>query len=162
MTGAVPPIPDGYHTLTAALTVRGAAAAIAFYESAFGARELGRYPAPDGERLWHAELQLGDCRLMLTDEFPELGGSGGPLSLGGTPVGLHLYVPDVDALCARAVAAGATLDAPIENTFWGDRYAKLTDPFGHRWSVATHVEDVSAEEQQRRVAALNAPGPSST
>jgi uncharacterized glyoxalase superfamily protein PhnB len=162
VSAAVQPIPDGYHTITAAITVRGAAAAIAFYEAAFGAREVGRYPAPDGQRLWHAEVQIGDSRLMLTDEFPEMGTSSGPLALGGTPVTLHPYVPDIDALCASAVVAGATLDGAIENTFWGDRYARLIDPFGHRWSVATHIEDISAEEQQRRAAALSASQPAST
>ena len=143
------PIPDGYHTLTPALTVRGAAQAIEFYVRAFGARELGRMAAPDGLQIWHAELQIGDSRLMLADEFPDMGGQA-PDSLGGTPVTMHLYVEDADAFVERAVGAGATVIQPLMDAFWGDRYGKLKDPFGHEWSIATHVEDVSEDEMRRR------------
>src|SRR5690349_611681 len=123
------PVPEGYHTLTPVLTIDGAAAAIDFYTRAFGARELNRAVAPDGTRVWHAELQIGDSRLMLSDEFPDMGARG-PLSLGGSPASIHLYVEDVDGFVERAVSAGATLTMPLENQFWGDRYGKLTDPFG--------------------------------
>jgi PhnB protein len=149
------PIPEGYHTVTPALTVRGAAQAIDFYTRAFGARELGRMPAPDGQQIWHAELQIGDARLMLADEFPDMGGHA-PESLGGTPVSLHLYVEDADAVVQRAVDAGATVIQPVMDAFWGDRYGKLKDPFGHEWSIATHVEDVSEEEMRRRAEAFAA------
>ena len=149
------PIPEGYHSVTPALTVRGAARAIEFYTRAFGARELGRMSAPDGQRIWHAELQIGDARLMLADEFPDMGGHA-PESLGGTPVSLHLYVEDADAVVQRAAAAGATVIQPLMDAFWGDRYGKLKDPFGHEWSVATHVEDVSEEEMRRRADAFAA------
>jgi PhnB protein len=151
---AVRPVPEGYHTLTPVLTVNGGAEAIDFYVRAFGARELNRAVAPDGQRIWHAELEIGDSRLMLTDEFPDMGGTLGPKAWGGTAVSIHIYVDDVDALVERAVRAGATLTMPLENQFWGDRYGKLTDPFGHSWGVASHVEDVSEEEQHRRVEAF--------
>jgi uncharacterized glyoxalase superfamily protein PhnB len=154
----VQPIPEGYRTVTPSLTVRGAAQAIEFYTRAFGARELGRMPAPDGQRIWHAELQLGDTRLMLADEFPEMGGQA-PQALGGTAVCLHLYVDDADAVVQRAVDAGASVIQPLMDTFWGDRYGKLKDPFGHEWSVATHVEDVSEDEMRRRAEAMMAASP---
>ena len=147
------PIPEGYHSVTPALTVRGAAQAIEFYTRAFGARELGRMPAPDGQHIVHAELQIGDARLMLADEFPEMGGRA-PEALGGTPVALHLYVEDADAVVQRAVEAGATVIQPLMDAFWGDRYGKIKDPFGHEWSVATHVEDVSEDEMRRRAEAF--------
>lgn len=150
----VRPVPEGYRTLTPVLTVEGAAEAIAFYERAFGARELSRAVAPDGQRIWHAVLELGDSKLMLSDAFPDMGGGPGPKALGGTASSLHLYVDDVDAFVLRAVGAGATLSMPLEDQFWGDRYGKLTDPFGHSWGVASHIEDVSEEEQRRRVAAF--------
>src|SRR5262245_55940238 len=121
-TEDVQPVPEGYHTLTPVLTIDGAAAAIDFYVRAFGARELSRAVAPDGTRIWHAALQIGDSRLMLSDEFPDMGGPRGPLSLGGSPASIHLYVEDVDRFVERAVAAGATLTMPLENQFWGDRY----------------------------------------
>jgi uncharacterized glyoxalase superfamily protein PhnB len=149
VTRSVRPIPEGYHSVTPALLVRGAAEAIDFYTRAFGARELGRMPAPDGQRIWHAELQIGDARLMLADEFPEMGGHA-PESLGGTPVSLHLYVEDADAVIQRAVDAGATVIQPPMDAFWGDRYGRIKDPFGHEWSVATHIEDVSEEEMRQR------------
>ncbi len=154
----VRPVPEGYHTLTPVLTIDGAADAIDFYVRAFGARELNRAVAPDGKRVWHAELQIGDSRLMLSDEFPDMGGGRGPKSLGGTAGSIHLYVDDVDAFFQRAVDAGATVSMPLETMFWGDRYGKLTDPFGHSWGVASHVEDVSEEEQRRRVEAFQSQG----
>jgi len=154
-TRAARSIPEGYHTITASLTVHDAARAIDFYTLAFGARELGRMPAPDG-RLMHAELQIGDSRIMLSDEMPDLGGGPSPRSLGGTPVALQLYVEDADAVFQQALAAGATLAQPLENQFWGDRYGKVIDPFGHTWGILTHVEDVSEEELARRVQAFGA------
>lgn len=159
MTHATPaarharPLPEGYHTLTPSLTVQGTAKAIEFYTRAFGARELGRMAAPDGERIWHAELQIGDSRLMLTDEFPDMGGRS-PQSLGGTPVSLHLYVDDVDATVQRALDNGAKLVQPVMEVFWGDRYGRIDDPFGHHWGIATHVEDVPEDEMQRRAEAF--------
>ena len=153
VTRSVRPIPEGYHSVTPALLVRGAAQAIDFYTRAFGARELGRMPAPDGQRIWHAELQIGDARLMLADEFPDMGGHA-PESLGGTPVSLHLYLEDADAAVQRAVDAGATVIQPLMDAFWGDRYGRIKDPFGHEWSVATHIEDVGEEEMRRRAEAF--------
>ena len=145
-------IPEGYHTLTPTLVVNGAAEAIEFYKRAFGAVELFRMPAPDGQKLWHAELQIGDSRIMLSDEFSEMCGSRSPQTLGGSPVGIHLYVEDADAAVQRAVDAGATVVMPLTDMFWGDRFGGIVDPFGHRWSIATHVEDVSEEEMARRAA----------
>jgi PhnB protein len=142
-------IPPGYHSITAALTVHDAARAIDFYTLAFGARELTRMPGPDG-RLMHAELQIGDSRVMLADEMPDVGGGPSPRSLGGTPVTLQFYVEDADAVFQRAVNAGAVVAQPLEDQFWGDRYGKLVDPFGHAWGILTHVEDVSDEEVARR------------
>lgn len=138
------PIPPDMHTLTPHLVCRGAAAAIAFYGKAFGAVELARLPGPDG-RLMHAMVRIGDSPLMLVDEYPEQG-CAGPLALKGSPVTLHLYVADVDATVAQAVAAGARITMPVADMFWGDRYGRLEDPFGHQWSVATHVRDLSAAE----------------
>jgi uncharacterized glyoxalase superfamily protein PhnB len=150
---AIRPIPEGYHTLTPSLTVDDAAQAIDFYKRAFGATELARAPAPDGERIWHAELQIGDSRLMLLDEFPEMGGCSAPKTLGGTTISLHLFVEDADAAFERAVDAGAAVEMPLQDAFWGDRYGKVRDPFGHVWSIATRKEEVSEEEQRRRAAA---------
>lgn len=149
----VRPIPEGFHSLTPALTVHDAAGAIEFYKKAFGATEVRRAIAPDGQKVWHAELQFGDSRLMLSDEFPDAGGSGSPRTLGGTPTTVWMYVEDVDAVFEAAIAAGATSLMAVETQFWGDRFGALEDPFGHRWAVATRVEDVSEEEQRRRVAA---------
>ena len=146
----VRPIPEGYHTVTPTLVVNGAAEAIEFYTRAFGAVELFRMPAPDGQKLWHAEIQIGDSRLMLSDEFPEMCGTRSPKTLGGTPVGIYLYVEDADAVVQRAVNAGATVVMPLTDMFWGDRFGTILDPFGHQWSIATHVEDVSGEEIARR------------
>lgn len=142
----VKPIPEGMHTLTPHLVCAGAAVAIAFYQKAFNAIELTRLPGPGG-KLMHAMIKIGDSSLMLTDEMPECG-SLGPNALKGTPVTLHIYVNDVDAFVARAVAAGATLTMPVQDMFWGDRYGRLVDPFGHQWSVATHLRDLSPAEIQ--------------
>ncbi|MEX2174617.1 MAG: VOC family protein [Pirellulaceae bacterium] len=150
----VKPIPDGYHTATPYLVIGGAAQAIEFYKQAFGAKELFRMAGPGG-KVGHAEIKIGDSPIMLADEHPELGFKG-PKSLGGTPVGIMLYVPDVDAVVAKAVAAGATVMRPVQNQFYGDRSGTLTDPFGHNWTIATHVEDVSHEEMGRRAEAAMA------
>jgi PhnB protein len=147
----VKPIPDGYHSITPYLTVKGAASALEFYEKAFGAKVLFRMDDKDG-RVGHAEIQIGDSRVMLSDEAPELGVSS-PQSVGGTPVSIHLYTDDVDATVARAVAAGARVTRPVADQFYGDRSGVLTDPFGHRWYVSTHTEDVPPDELERRAAA---------
>lgn len=149
MTHAVKPIPEGYHTVTPHIVVRGAEEAIAFYARAFGAEETVRMPGPGG-KLLHAEVRIGDSVVMLSDEFPEMGARS-PQSIGGTSGGLMLYVNDVDAAFARAVGAGATAEMPPQDMFWGDRYGKLRDPFGHSWSLATHVEDLDPDEMMRRM-----------
>ncbi|MDZ4367096.1 MAG: VOC family protein [Afipia sp.] len=143
----VKPIPDGMHTVTPHLVCEGAAEAIAFYQQAFGAEEITRMPGPDG-KLIHAAIRIGDSTLMLVDDFPEWG-SHGPKALGGSPVTIHLYVESVDDFVARAVKAGARVTMPVQDMFWGDRYGQLEDPFGHRWSVATHVRDASMDEMQQ-------------
>ena len=140
----VKPVPEGMHTVTPHLVCAGAADAIEFYKKAFNAVELGRVPGRQG-KLVHAAIRIGDSAVMLVDEFPEWE-SFGPKSLEGSPVTIHLYVEDVDAFVARAVDAGAKLTIPLEDMFWGDRYCKLEDPFGHHWSVATHVRDLTMEE----------------
>jgi PhnB protein len=147
----VRPIPEGYHSLTPGLVVDNAAEAIEFYKRAFGAQELGRMASPEGQ-IWHAELQIGDSRLMLGDEFPDMGAPS-PKSLGGTTSSIHLYVEDADAVFQRAIEAGATASMPLENAFWGDRYGQVIDPYGHRWGIATRQEEVSDEEMQRRAQA---------
>jgi uncharacterized glyoxalase superfamily protein PhnB len=144
MTTAVKRIPEGCHTLSAHLAVRGAAQAIEFYKQAFGARELRRHPGPEGKVL-HAEMQIGDSRLYLNDEFPDMG-SCAPPSLGGTPVTLHLWAEDVDALFNQAVRAGAQVLMPVADMFWGDRFGMVQDPFGHRWSLASHIQDLTPEQ----------------
>jgi uncharacterized glyoxalase superfamily protein PhnB len=149
----VNPIPDGHHTITPHLVVKGASAAIEFYKRAFGAEELCRmpFPGPDGQvKLGHAALQIGDSRLMLADEFPEHGGLG---PIGHSPVTMHLYVTDADAAFDRAVEAGATVRMPLANMFWGDRYGLVVDPFGHSWAIAQHLEDLTIEQMQERSAA---------
>jgi PhnB protein len=148
---AVPPIPEGYHTLTPFLAIENAAEAIAFYERAFGARERYRMPGPDGT-IAHAEIEIGDSLLMVSDPFPQAGVSP-PSQINGTSVGMYLYVEDVDAWVKRAVDAGATLTVPVDDMFWGDRFGQVTDPYGHIWQVSTHVEDVPAEEMEERAAA---------
>lgn len=137
-------IPEGMHTVTPHLVCAGAADAIGFYKKAFNATEVSRVPGPQG-KLMHAMIRIGDSSVMLVDEFPEMGALG-PKALNGSPVTTHLYVEDVDAVFARAVDAGAKVILPLADMFWGDRYGKLEDPFGHHWSVATHVRDVSPEE----------------
>ena len=144
---AVRPIPEGYHTLTPYFTVRDAVRAIEFYKQAFGAQERGVMKGPDG-KVMHAELKIGDSIVMLADEFPEFGAVA-PESGGSTSMGLHIYVTDVDDAFDRAVKAGAKVEMPVSDQFWGDRYGKLRDPFGHRWSIATHVKDMSADEMKR-------------
>jgi PhnB protein len=143
----VKPIPEGAHSLTPHLVCAGASEAIKFYTQAFGAVEQGRMPGPDG-KLMHASVRIGDSQLMLVDEAPEHGMLG-PRSLNGSPVTIHHYVEDVDAVVARAQAAGARVTMPPADMFWGDRYARLEDPFGHHWSVATHQRDLTAEEMRR-------------
>jgi len=140
-------VPAGYHSVTPALIVRDAAAAIDFYKKAFGAEEIDRMTGPGGV-IMHAELRIGDSRIMLGEEN-EAWGTRSPLSLNGTASSLHLYVPDADAAVARAVEAGATIAQPLEDAFWGDRYGKVTDPFGHGWGIATRVKELSAEEMQK-------------
>lgn len=146
------PIPEGMHAVTPHLICAGAADAIEFYKKAFGAVEKVRMPGPEG-KLMHAMVQIGDSAVMLVDEFPDYGSSG-PKSLKGSPVTLHLYVEDVDATVARAVDAGAKITMPVEDMFWGDRYGKIEDPFGHQWSVATHIRDVGPEEMKKAVAEM--------
>lgn len=143
---AVKPIPEGYHTLTPYMTVRDAVRAIDFYKQAFGAQERGVMKGPDG-KVMHAELKIGDSVIMLADEFPEFGAVA-PESGASTSMGLHIYVTDVDDAFDRAVKAGAKVEMPVSDQFWGDRYGKLRDPFGHKWSIATHVKDMSADEMK--------------
>ena len=150
---AVKPIPDGYRTLTPYLIVADGAGAVAFYKQAFGAGERLRLDAPGG-KIGHAELEIGDSVIMLADEHPEMGALS-PASIGGTPVSLHLYVADVDAVTARAVAAGGKLLHPPEDKFYGDRTSTVEDPFGHRWHLSTHIEDVEPDEIARRAAAMH-------
>jgi len=150
---ATKPIPDGMHSLTPHLICKGAAAAIEFYKAAFGAVELTRLPGPDG-KLMHGSVRIGDSALMLVDEAPEWE-MFGPTSLKGSSVTIHLYVKDVDATVAQAVTAGARVTMPVADMFWGDRYGTLEDPFGHRWSVATHTRDLTPEEIQQAMAKMN-------
>jgi len=150
------PIPDGYHTATPYLVLQNAASAIEFYKKAFGATELMRLASPDG-KIGHAEIKIGDSPIMLADEFPEMGYRG-PRALGGSPVSIMLYVEDVDVLFNRAVGAGATVKRPVRDEFYGDRAGNLEDPFGHVWTIATHKEDVSPEEIEKRFAAVMAKG----
>src|SRR5262245_32721806 len=145
----VKPIPEGYHTVTSYLTVRNATDAIEFYKRAFGAEEVGRMAGPDNKSVMHAEIKIGDSIVMLSDAFPQ-GDTRSPQSLAGTTASLILYVPDVDAAFRRAESAGARATMPPANMFWGDRFGKLTDPFGHVWGLATHMEDVSPEEMKKR------------
>jgi len=148
----VKPIPDNYPRVSAYITVDGAAAAIEFYKSVLGATERGRLPGPDG-RIGHAELTMGDSLIMLSDAFPDMGVRD-PKDIGGTPVTLSVYVEDVDDVFARALAAGATEQRPVQNQFYGDRSGQFVDPWGHRWNVASRVENVSPEEMERRAAAM--------
>lgn len=150
----VEPIPAGYHSVTPYLMVRDAARAMAFYRDAFGATEVMRFDGPDG-RIAHAEVKIGDSHVMLADEVPDRGFVG-PQTLGGAGVSLMLYVNDVDATFAKALAAGATERRPVADQFYGDRMGTLVDPYGHVWSIGTHREDVSVEEMQRRMASQQA------
>jgi PhnB protein len=152
---AVKPIPDGYSSVTPYLYVRGAAGAIDFYKKAFGAMELFRMPDPSG-KVGHAEIKIGTSVIMMADEFPERGVLG-PQTRGGSTSSICLYVEDADATFAAAVAAGATVDRPLQDQFYGDRSGTVTDPFGHVWTIATHKEDVSTVEMLKRVAALPKP-----
>lgn len=145
-------IPENYPQVIPYLTVDGAAAAIDFYTSVLGAKERVRMPAPGG-KIGHAELDIGRSMVMLADVFPEMGNAA-PGTLGGTPVTVMVYVEDVDDVFRRAVEAGATADRPVEDQFYGDRAGQFTDPYGHKWFVATHIEDVSPDEMARRAAAM--------
>jgi PhnB protein len=156
MSPSVKPIPDGYPRVTPYLIVNGASDAIAFYGKVFGAQERMRMPDPAGG-IGHAELTLGDSVIMLADEHPEMGFQG-PKTIGGTPVTISVYVDDVDATSSQAVQSGATVVRELENQFYGDRSGQFEDPFGHRWNIATHVEDVSPEEMGKRAAAAAAGG----
>ena len=147
----VSPIPEGYHSVTPYLVMKNAAAAIEFYKEAFGAVELLRMAAPGG-KIGHAEIKIGDSPVMLADEYPDMGFKG-PESLGGTPVSLMIYVDDVDKIYPQAIAAGGKEVRPLQNQFYGDRSGTLTDPFGHVWTISTHVEDVSEEELAKRAEA---------
>jgi PhnB protein len=146
----VKPIPEGYPRVTPYLHVDGAAAAIEFYEKVLGAKERMRLPGPD-DKLGHAELEIGNSVVMLADEYPDMGVLG-PKSVGGTAMTLHVYVDDVDAVFQAALDAGASSRRELENRFYGDRVGEFEDPFGHRWSVATHVEDVPEDEMEKRAA----------
>jgi PhnB protein len=148
MTDKAKAVPDGFHTITPHLTVRDATRAIEFYKQAFGAEVLHVAPAPGG-KVMHAALRIGNSMLMLNDEFPEMGGSCAPPATGGSGVNLHIYLENVDAAFERAVSAGATVKMPVMDMFWGDRYGQLLDPFGHKWSLATHTRDMSQEEMQQ-------------
>ena len=147
MPNAVRPIPEGYHTITPQLTCRGAARAIDFYKSVFGAQEIMRMDGPGG-KVMHAELKIGDSRFMLNDEMPGMSVAPNPSPM--QPSSLFVYTEDVDDLYTRALKAGSREDMKPSNMFWGDRFGKFTDPFGHQWGVATHVEDVSPDEMKRR------------
>lgn len=146
------PIPDGFHSITPHLVCAGATDAIDFYRRAFNAVEVMRLPGAPG-KLMHAEIRIGDSSLMLVDEMPEWG-SFGPATLKGSPVTLHLYVADADAAFAQAIAAGASVKMPLADAFWGDRYGILVDPFGHQWSIATHIRDVGPDEMQQAMKAM--------
>jgi PhnB protein len=145
-------VPEGYHSVTPYLSIDGAAQAIQFYQKAFGAKELLRMPAPNG-RIGHAELRIGDSIIMLADEEPSMG-SFGPKSVGGTPVTLMIYLENVDEVFDQAVIAGAKVLKPLKDQFYGDRSANLEDPFGHKWIISTHIEDVSPAEMDKRMKAL--------
>jgi PhnB protein len=157
MSKKVSPIPEGWHTLSPSLIVRDAAKAIEFYQKAFGAKLLEKHAMPDGKTIMHAALKIGDSIFMLADEFPEWGAVS-PKSQGGggNSVTLHLYVEDADASFQRAVSAGATVKMPLADQFWGDRYGKLTDPFGYNWSVGMRVREVSPAEMEKAAAAFAA------
>jgi uncharacterized glyoxalase superfamily protein PhnB len=152
MADKVRRVPEGYRTITPHLTVRNGSEAIEFYKRAFGAKELRRASGPDGKSIMHAELQVGDSRFFINDEAPQMGAMS-PLALKGTAATIHLYVEDVDKLYQQAVKAGAQVVMPLADQFWGDRYALVTDPSGHRWSMASHVKDMTQEEMAKAAAA---------
>ena len=149
MANSTNPVPKGYHTVTPALVVRGAAEAIEFYKKALGAEELARMPSPDG-KITHSELKIGDSIIFVSDEFPNMGVSKAPQTLGGCTSTFHLYVQDVDASFQQAIDAGGKVSMPVADMFWGDRFGSFTDPFGHHWGILTHKEDLSAEEVDKR------------
>jgi PhnB protein len=146
-------IPEGFHAITPAIVVRNATQAIEFYKKAFGAQELSRMLGPDKKTIAHAELKIGDSIVFLSDEFPGAPCES-PQKLGGTSVTLHLYVPDVDSSFKKAVGAGAKENMPVQDMFWGDRYGRVVDPFGHIWGILTHKEDVSPQEMEKRAEAF--------
>jgi PhnB protein len=152
MTHQIKPIPEGYHTVTPHLVVKGASQAIEFYKKAFGAEELCRIPGPDGKSIMHAALRIGDSRLFLVDEYPDMGCQGPEIGRRN-PVTMHLYLEDADSAFNAALAAGAKQVMPPTDMFWGDRFGKLVDPFGHEWSLATHKEDLTPEEIGKRAQA---------
>jgi PhnB protein len=153
MAEPVKRVPEGLHTVTPHLTVRDGSKLIEFYTHAFGARELRRSVAPDGKSILHAELQIGDSRIFLNDEFPEMGARS-PLAINGTPVHIHLYVEDVDSLFQRAVSAGAQVVMPLADQFWGDRYGVVEDPSGHRWAIASHIRDTTPEQLKQATSSV--------
>jgi PhnB protein len=144
-------VPEGFHRVTPHLTVRDAPAMIEFYKKAFGAVENRRAPGPDGKTIMHAEIQIGDSKVFLNDEFPEMNAFS-PLSSNGTPVTLHVYVEDADKQFEQALAAGAEVVMPLDDAFWGDRYGMVKDPSGHQWSIGTHKEDLTPEQIEQRMA----------
>jgi PhnB protein len=149
-------IPQGYHSVTPYLIIKGATQAIEYYKKVFGATEVFRMDAPGG-KVGHAELQIGDSRIMLADENPSMGqGHSSATSIGASPVSLYIYIPDVDRVVERAVAGGAKIIRPVQDQFYGDRSGFLQDPFGHFWGIATHVEDVSPQEMEKRMKAMQA------
>ncbi len=145
----VSPIPEGSHTITPGLVVKDGKKALEYYKNALGAQVLDVMYGPDGNSVMHAELKLGDSKFYLGDEMPEMGALS-PQTLGGSAVSINIYTEDCDALFKRAVAAGGTVKAPLTDMFWGDRYGKITDPFGHHWGIATHKEDVSKADMEKR------------
>jgi uncharacterized glyoxalase superfamily protein PhnB len=157
---AVRAVPEGFSTVNAYLIVPNSVEALEYYGRALGAKTISRMPGPDGKSTMHAEMQIGQSAVMLTDENPAWG-SKSPKTYGGTPVSLHLYVENADALFEQAVRAGCTVQFPMQDMFWGDRYGKVVDPYGHIWGIATHKEDVPPEEMGRRAAEAfaNMPGP---
>ena len=157
---SVKPVPEGYHTVTPYLVVNNAAEAIAFYKRAFGAKEIMRMDGPQG-KISHAELRIGDSTMMLSDEMPD-SGTKAPQSLGGTTAGIFLYVEDADRTFKQATSAGAEIETPLADMFWGDRFGRLRDPFGHSWSIATHKEDVAPEEMAKRAQKAMAERPRSS
>jgi len=150
---AVKPIPEGYHTVTPFMTVKDCARAIEFYKQAFGAEERGIAKDPSG-KVMHAEIKIGDSVIMMADEFPDFGALS-PESVGGSSMGLHIYVTDVDGAFARAVKAGAKVEMPVMDQFWGDRYGLVVDPYGHKWSIATTLRTVSPEEIEQAMSGMS-------